>query len=174
MFVCLSVQAHEAPVDHLERELSMWIKDGKLWLSYRVQLPERAVMMQLHAMDKNRDGAVNDSERENYFERRASSIGSLLRISFGEAQYEMKPFGKVKLDPTFGQTYTFAIDVSQLDGREHSGVFVDLYSVKSPGAYRYFPLPGATRLKVGNTEDKGGFQNHPDRIVLNLKLDLRK
>ena len=165
--------AHEAPVDHLERELTISVEGNELRLSYRVQLPERAVMMQLKTMDTDNNGLVSSTERQTFFNHQITRIAGLLRISIGDKDYTFEPAGQVQLDAAFGQTFTFAMPIQTLKGNEYSATFSDDYSAHSPGGYRYVHHPGARQVKLIKAVQAQQYRQHPDRIAIRFNLDLK-
>jgi len=151
----------------------MWVEGDELRLSYRVQLPERAVMMQLKTMDADNNGLVSDKERQAFFDAQLRRIARLLKISVGEKDYTFQPAGPVQLDAAFGQTFTFAIPIQALRGNEYSATLTDDYSVRSPGGYRYIPHPKAYQVELMKAVQAQRYRNHPDRIAIRFKLNLK-
>ncbi|MDP6114271.1 MAG: hypothetical protein QGG53_20605 [Planctomycetota bacterium] len=131
--------AHESPVDHVERTLRMWVKDGRLHLSYRIELTERSVLIQLHRMDRDGNGRISQSEKAEYFTPFREALAGQLEITIGERRLPMRPDGDVKLSPGLRQTYTFSSPLPAAQDGKVSGRLRDLYSARHPGTYRYVP-----------------------------------
>jgi hypothetical protein len=129
--------AHESPVDHVDRGIRIWIKDETLFVRYQLQLSERAAMMQLTQMDRNSDGMISDSERDEYFSSFADKLAKQLHVKIGGPELDLKREGKVELLPDFRQVFSFAARCGALATGKHSGVFSDEYSRSYPGAYRW-------------------------------------
>src|SRR5690606_36636478 len=51
--------AHESPVDHVTRVIDLRIADGRLYLIYRIELGERASLLEMHKIDANGDGSIS-------------------------------------------------------------------------------------------------------------------
>jgi hypothetical protein len=96
--------AHESPVDHVERALRLSIADGKLIVSYRLQVTERAALLQLHRMDTDHDGRISEQERDAFFTPFSAHLAAQLKLGIDGRTFEMKPAAPVKLDAEFGQT----------------------------------------------------------------------
>jgi hypothetical protein len=131
--------AHESPVDHVERTLRMWVKDGRLHFSYRIELTERSVLIQLHRMDKDGNGRISQSEKAEYFTTFRKAIAGQLEVTIGERRLPLRPDGDVKLSPGLRQTYTFSSPLPEALNGKMSGKLRDFYSARHPGTYRYVP-----------------------------------
>ena len=163
--------AHDSPMDHLRRELRMWVEDGNLQLQYRLQLSERSAMLQLHAMDRNGDGNITLPERQRFFTAFSRRLASLLRLTVAGRPLALAPVGEVRSDPRFGQTYEFAASLADVKAGRHAGRLADLYSRRYPGAFYYYPR---LRGGVGVVEKPKatGFGQHPGMIVLKFTVDV--
>lgn len=166
--------AHESPVDHVDRDLSMWIQDGKLVLSYRIQVSERMAMMQLNEADANGDGRISDEERRVYFAARQKALGALLRLEFAGKPAAWSAEGDVLLDARLGQTYRFSAPLPEhatgVDGRLN-----DLFSREYPGGFRYRQSPSLPEDAAAVTcelesASQNESQEHPSTVVLRFKL----
>ena len=137
IFVPTIALAHESPVDHVSRTMSMWIADGRLTLSYRLQITERSALLELQAMDTDHDGKISDAERDAYFADRTKWVARQITITMDGTTVTLSPVGKVTLDPQFGQSYLFEARGDQLQPGRHTGQLIDDYARKFPGYYRY-------------------------------------
>src|SRR4051812_7055021 len=93
--------AHESPVDHVDRSIRIWIDGETIFLCYKLQLSERAAMMQLKDMDTDADGVVSNRERDAYFAAFSANLAKQLRVQIDERALELKPSGKAELLPQF-------------------------------------------------------------------------
>ena len=133
----LTASAHESPVDHVERELRLWVEAGRLHLSYRIQQSERAVLLQLHRMDTSGDGVVAEAEREAFFAAQARRIAGLFVLEVDGQPLQLIPAGGAKLDARLGQTFTFTAPLAGLRPGRHAGRLEDGYSRLYPGPFRW-------------------------------------
>ncbi len=129
--------AHESPVDHVDREFRLSVKDGMFNVSYRLGLTERAVLMQFHAMDTNGDGHIDDAEADAFFTAQAKLLAGLLRLQVDGQPLALTPTGTVKRDLRLGQTYTFTALLGKITSGSHLGSLVDGYSRMYPGAFHW-------------------------------------
>lgn len=135
--LALAAVAHESPVDHVERELRLWVEDGRLHLSYRIQQSERAVLLQLHRIDTSGDGVVSEAEREAFFTAQARRIAGLFALEVDGQALKLAPAGGVQLDARLGQTFTFSAPLASLRPGRHAGRLADGYSRMYPGPFRW-------------------------------------
>lgn len=163
-------RAHDSPMDHLRRELRLWVENGNLRLRYRLQLSERSALLQLHAMDRNRDGKITLPERQRFFAAFSRELASLLKITVAGKPLPLQPVGAVKFDPRFGQTYEFKAPLAGAGPGRHAGRLGDLYSRRYPGAFHYYPTLGS-RVEVAEKPEATGFGRHPGMIVLKFRVD---
>jgi len=134
-------------VDHVERELRLWVEDGRLHLNYRVQHSERSVLMQLHQMDANADGVISDAECESFFAKQAEKIAALLTLELDSQPLKFSPAGIVQRDARLGQTFAFTTPLANLRPGRHPGSLVDNFSRAYPGPFRW--------LRAGEGSAKG-------------------
>ena len=172
LFSTTPALAHESPVDHVERTMSMWIADGRFMLSYRLAISERSALLELHAMDTDRDGKISDAERDAYFLARARWLASQVKIEMDGVAVPLSPVGRVTLDPQFGQSYLFEGPADQFKPGKHTGRLVDDYARKYPGYYRYHEVD-AKRGAAVHAEPPPVDPDSPDHpTIMNLKLSV--
>lgn len=148
MLALCAAQAHESPVDHVERELELTVKDGQLCLGYRLHFTDRALIMQLLAMDTNNDGHLTDAERTAYFTDFAGKLADLFSVQVDGKPLKFKPIGAMRPDGRLGQTYDFCAPLGTLPPGRHLGVLLDGYSRQYPGPFRWHPEEAAPGIHV--------------------------
>ncbi len=174
-FACALVgSAHESPVDHVDRTIQMWVEDGELHVSYRILLPERAVLVQLNRMDTDGDGVISPREREVYFQAFADRIAPLLRVELDGRPLALQPDGPVALDPQLGETFVFSTPLGHLAVGTHRGRLRDLYSQAYPGPYRLKASPQVApqvlAVTVTEAPETQHLAEHAGMIVLDFEL----
>ena len=139
LLLCLAVKSsgHESPVDHVERELRLWVDGGRLHLSYRVQQSERAVLLQLQRMDTNGDGVISDVERDAFFTAQAARLTGLFTLEVDGQVLRFAPASGGQRDARLGQTFIFTAPLAALRPGRHTGRLVDGYSRLYPGPFRW-------------------------------------
>ena len=169
-------QAHESPVDHVERQFRIIVKDGALQVTYRIGLTERAALLQLQAMDTNADGHIDDAEVDVFFTAQAKYLAGLFKLDLDGQPLALQPAGEVQRDLKFGQTYTFTAPLGKLTPGRHPGMLADGFSRMYPGSFRWI-RPGEGGPKdirveaVVIPQDAGANQReHPSRIELKFNL----
>ena len=169
-------RAHESPVDHVERQFRIVVKDGALQVTYRIGLTERAALLQLQAMDTNADGHVDDAEADAFFAAQARYLASLFKLNLDGQPLTLQPAGAARRDLKFGQTYTFTAPLGKLAPGIHPGMLADGFSRMYPGAFRWI-RPGEGGPKdirveaVVIPQDSGASQReHPPWIELKFNL----
>jgi hypothetical protein len=168
-------QAHEPPVDHIDREAEMWVEDGRLWLRYQISLPLRAAMMQIYEMDKNSDGKFEEQERERFFKEFGQKLASLLQIKLNGARQTLEPASPVKLSPPQIQTWLFATRAGALKPGKYSGQLFDRFSLNYAGFYRYVrsaEKAEVPRVVVSATQKIENRFRHPNMVVLRFTMDV--
>ena len=164
--------AHESPVDHVGRTLRMWVEGDRLHLEYRLQLTERAALLQLARIDTDRDGKISDAEREAFFAGFASQLAGRFHVQIDGRPLELQPDASVQLDPGLGQTYRFTAPIASLATGKHAGQFIDDYSRAYPGPYRWRQVPATNRVTILLPDPAATqpTQSHPDILVLDFEL----
>lgn len=149
--------AHESPVDHVNRQMQLWVAGGRLFVRYRIELTDRMAMMQLMAADLDGDGTVNDAEREALLRRLRERMRAGLRLEIAGQAVAWDHAEPVRLDARFGQTCVFATPVPANVAEGVSGQLSDESSREYPGAFRYLrraEVPaGATPVHVEDNDD---------------------
>jgi hypothetical protein len=135
--------AHESPIDHVERELELSVKDGQLLLNYRLRFSDRALLMQVGEMDKDGDGRISDREAEEYFTAQAARLADLLTLQIDGQPLKLKPTGAARPEIKLTQAYQFSASLPRLRAGRHAGLFVDGHSRMYPGGYRWRQNPEA-------------------------------
>jgi hypothetical protein len=168
LFVVASANAHESPVDHVGREMRLSWSGGRLHVTYRLILTERAVLLELHAMDKDGDGKISDDERRLFFTARADEIAGKIEINVAGQKLRLHPDGDVALDPALGQTFNFvSSDLTLPDGKS-VGELRDFYSRLYPGPYRLIPSDtvAAEAVDVGAAASLDEKDHHAGMVVV--------
>lgn len=137
--------AHESPVDHVDREFRLWVAEGRLHLSYRLQLTERAALLQLHQMDTDTDGQISQAEREVFFTTQAERLGHGFTLELAGRTLALIPSAPVQCDARLGQTFTFQTTLPALAPGRHAGRLADAHARAYPGPFRWLDAgPAAT------------------------------
>jgi hypothetical protein len=131
----LAGHGHESPIDHVERELRLFAKDGKAWLVYRLLQTERATLMELTSMDADGDGTISDAERDAFFAAKATAIAKRIDLKIDASSLPLEPVGGPRLDPQLGQTFFFAAPLPVLASGRHPGTLIDGHSRDYPGGF---------------------------------------
>ena len=134
--VCLAT-AHESPVDHVEREFRLWVAEGRLHLSYRLQLAERAALLQLHRMDTDADGRISAAERDAFFTAQAERLARGFTVELAGRSLAFTPSAAVRCDARLGQTFTFQAPLPTLAPGRHPGRLADAHARAYPGPFRW-------------------------------------
>ena len=170
----IAARAHESPIDHVERELDLSVKDGQLCLGYRLHYTDRALVMQLLAMDANGDGKLNDEERAAYFTDFAQKLADSFSVQVDGKSVKFKPVGSMHPDGRLGQTYDFAAPLGALTPGRHPGSLLDGYSREYPGPYRlHQPDPGAaahTHIEPLDQAPSADPNQHPAWLELKFAI----
>lgn len=121
MFVLLSaaLQAHESPVERIDRMLRVWAWDGRLHLRYEVSYNERSALLELHAMDTNADGTIQEQERHTYFAAKAERMAEHFEIHVGDATRKPISTGEVMLRRNWRQVYDLSVPLTTLASGEN-------------------------------------------------------
>ncbi|MBI2193944.1 MAG: hypothetical protein HYU36_18360 [Planctomycetes bacterium] len=167
-------RGHESPVDHVGRTVRLWYEGGKLHLAYRIEVTERAAMMQLHRMDRDGDAVIEEGERADYFRAVGQELAERFVLELDGKPLGIRPAGEVKLDAALGQTYIFEADMDDLATGRHAGVLTDGFSRSYPGPYRVESSagPGGRDARLQITQGPGvmGLQRHPGEVQLRFEL----
>lgn len=165
--------AHESPIDHVERELELSVKDGQLLLNYRLRFSDRALLMQLGEMDTNGDGRLSEQETAAYFTAQAARLAELLKLQIDGQPLKFTPTGAARPDLKLTQAYQFSAPLAGLRAGRHAGLFVDGHSRMYPGGFRWRqnadPDPKQTRV-VPLTEPEARAAQHPEWLELKFEI----
>jgi len=175
-FVCVTAHAHESPIDHVERELDLSVKDDQLLLRYRLRYSERALLLQIHQMDGNADGELSASETAAFFTAHAAMLAALFTVQVEGRAVKFQPVGAMRPDARLGQTYEFSAPLGNLAAGRHPGSFLDGYSRIYPGAFRWRRpgegSPRATRVEplIPPEAARSSPQQHPAWLELKFEI----
>ena len=166
--------AHESPIDHVDRTLQLYVKDSRLYVSYRLRQTDRAAFLQLRAMDRDRDGRVSRTERERFLNDFAKRLSKQLAGRFNNAMLRFRPVGAVKLHPDFSQSFLFAAKIGNLPPGEYHGRLTDYHSRSYPGSFMIYQGHSSARsaLKISRNESKAT-QGHSRMLVVNFVVRIR-
>ena len=175
LFVWLAVlsaaHAHESPVDHVDRTLTLWARDGRLFVACRLQLTLRMALLQFHEADADRDGAVSAPELAKFLEASAVRLRGLLRAEIGGRPLAWDAAVRTSLEPGLAQRFIFSAPLGDVGKERWEGRLSDGFSVHYPGHYRFLntgEIPAdAQRLLAEfapETERLPG--GHPARVVV--------
>jgi hypothetical protein len=176
---CGRVQAHESPVDPVSRTLTFWVDGIRLHIRYEEQISERSALLELHAMDRNRDGIVQDRERDSFLADKASRLAEGLKIQGGSVSLKVTSDGPVALRRGWRQVYSFAADLSAIPTSLLRIRLSDLNSHLRPGPFRWTigrpsdlpategaPAARITALRAGSSGATLSMQGGEDRVDL--------
>jgi hypothetical protein len=174
--LAMFASAHESPVDHVTRVIGLRIADGRLYLIYRIELGERASLLEMHKIDANGDGSISDEERDAYFKERAQRLGGEFELKLGEHAATLEAHDEVRLDAQFGQTYVFSTPLPALSPGRHGARLIDHFSWRYPGPYTWMaPQPSGERVQIEPTEaPRQDPHDHPDALILSFDLVVRE
>jgi hypothetical protein len=167
-----NTDAHESPVDHVGRELRLWWADGRLHLTYRLLLTERAALLQLRAIDTDHNGAISDDERRQFFAAVATNLATQFQLTLDAKKFPLQPQGDVALDPTFGQTYEFVSEPISLPAGKHAAELRDYYSRAYPGPYRMLSTPSASAEAIEFAAPVADAESHPGMVIVKFSLNV--
>ena len=136
-FLASLATAHESPVDHVEREFRLWVAEGRLHLSCRLQLAERAALLQLHRMDTDGDGHISGAERDGFFTAQAGRLARGFTLELAGQPLSFTPNAAVRRDARLGQTFHFETPLPKLAAGRHAGRLADAHARAYPGPFRW-------------------------------------
>ena len=154
---CTHLLAHESPVDQIPRSLSLWVEGDRLQVRYEEQLSERSALLELYAMDRNRDGVVQDSERDAFLDEKVRQLIERLRLSGTTTPRDakLKPVGSVVLRRGYRQVYEFEIDTSAFERGPHNFTLTVLDSRHRPGPFQ---------ATIGRPSDLPPSEGRPEKV----------
>ena len=169
------VPAHEAPIDHVDRTLRVEAKGETLHLHYRLHHTPRSVIMQMRAMDTDRNGSISEDERTRYFTGFAAELArSLVLRPAGKETVSFHPTGDVTLRPDLSSEFGFAATLGGLATGTHHFVLTDKSSRKYPGRLKIKTAPLDRKkpvlVEVKESKQTEQAQGHPSGIVLDVEI----
>ena len=174
-FSCVAVRAHESPVDHVDRTLTLWVQDGRLFVACRLQLSLRMALLQFHEADGDRDGVVSEREMAKAMEASAERLRGLLRAEVGGRALGWDGAIRVTLEPGLAQRFVLSAPLGEAAKGAWEGRLSDGFSGQYPGHYRFLntgEIPAGAQRVVAEfapeTERIAG--GHPARVVVRFKL----
>ena len=178
-FLCAPVRAHESPVDHVDRTLTLWVQDGRVFVACRLQLILRMALLQFHEADADRDGVVSERERARVFEATAERLRGLLRAEVGGRALVWDGAVRVTLEPGLAQRFVLSAPLGDAAKGAWAGRLSDGFSGQYPGHYRFLntgEIPAGAQRVVADfapeTERVAG--GHPARVVVKFTLAVTK
>lgn len=173
LFFAFPVNAHESPIDHVDRTLRLYVEAGQLYVRYNLRQTDRAAFLQLRSMDGDGDGRVNTAERERYLTDFAEHLARQLNAQFNDVPVDLRPVGQLKLNPDFSQTFLFVAKIGVLEPGIYRGQVEDHHSRSYPGSFTI--LGGnlaADRTTVRVTPEKNEKQHkgHPGMLVVRFEV----
>ena len=164
-------RAHESVLDHAERELTLWVAGGALHLRYRLQPSERAAVMDLVAMDRDRDGRIAPAEHAAFAAARHQELAALLALTFDGVAVPLAPAGAVTRDAALGQTYEFTAALPP------TAATVKVAAVLRDGYSRRYPGPGVVRaggpgerVELAPAVPPAAGRDHPELLVVSFAV----
>jgi hypothetical protein len=131
-------------------------------------------MLQLKAMDIDRDGRVSEMERDTYFQRQAAELAGKLKLEIGSKSIELVADAPVELDPRLGQTYHFTAPLDLPAGGHLGCRLSDEHARYLPGPYRLVQ-PSRVPADQPHVELKDRPQlvdldRHPGQVVVDFEI----
>ena len=173
--VLSDAHAHESPVDHVDRTLTLWVQDGRLFVACRLQLTLRMALLQFHEADADRDGTVSALELAKLLEASAVRLRGLLRAEVGGRPLTWDATVRTTLEPGLAQRFVFSAPLGDIGPGRWEGRLSDGFSAHYPGHYRFLntgEIPAdAQRLLAEfapETERLPG--GHPARVVVKFTV----
>lgn len=153
---CLRLQAHESPVDPVSRTLTFWAEGDRLRVRYEEQVSERSALLELYAMDRNRDGVIQDGERDAFMGDKAKKLAGLLTVRIAGAPLDLAPVGPVVLRRGWRRIFEFEASLAAIAAGTHRIELSDMNSRFRPGPFQW---------TVGRPADLGAKGASPGRAV---------
>jgi len=132
---CGRLPAHESPVDPVSRTLTFWTEGMILRIRYEQRISERTALLELHAMDRNRDGIIQESEKEAFMADKARRLAEGLKLQADTVSLTLTPVGSVVLRRGWRQVYEYKTDLSMVSS--HRVTLHDTDSRLRPGPFRW-------------------------------------
>lgn len=180
-WLCTLLPAHESPLDVLTRTLRFWVQGDQLFLRYEEKVSERSALLELHAMDRNRDGIVQDEERDMYLGEKARKLVTRLHLRVAETPLTLTARGPVALRRGWRQIHDFQVSLAALPRGVHTLQMSDDNARMRPGQVSWTigspEAPGketASRpmAKLSSKPRSGGKADLGDSNVLEFILEI--
>ena len=165
----VAADAHESPIDHVDRRLHFSVKGNDLVLQYSLRKTPRAALLEMRAMDENRDGRISPMERKQYFEARSRRLAGLLRLVERNKTMPFEVAGKVVLRPDFSQEFLFSAHLNGAETLE----FTDGFSRRYPGVLvleKSNSAPKSPLLTIRESPKMLNKRGHVDLTVLEINI----
>jgi hypothetical protein len=180
--LCPRLQAHESPVDQVSRTLRLWVEGDRLRLRYEERVSERCALLELLAMDRNRNGIVQDGEQRTFFAAKARQVASRLQARMDGAPLELEVREPVTLRRGWRQVYEFQIPLAAVPGGAHVLRIADRNNQMRPGPFQWMigrpvdlgersAAPGRAQLRAQSSAVAAPELAQPDLPELELVLD---
>ncbi|MCJ8328679.1 MAG: hypothetical protein HRT89_00240 [Lentisphaeria bacterium] len=171
IFVSLSSQAHESPIDHIDRLIKVWIEKDGLHISYQMHLSERQALLQLRAVDTDKNGQINGTEKATYFKSHGEKVASYLVLTLGKKRLPITLAEPVLLRANFSQRYHFVAPMDFKAGQTDL-LLTDNYSHLYPGSCRIKAdsLVSNSFLKASFAKETEKMRGHGGIIMIKLQV----
>ena len=184
MATCAALRAHESPVERVERMLRVWTEGDQLRLRYEERYSERSALLELHAMDANGDGTIQDTERSDFLADKALQMAAHFRVQVANTSIQCVPVGRVALHRGWRHVYDFSSPLTATPtGTSALRIAIRGLHVQ-PGEFQWtigrgkegdaLPRPeGEAKLRVAPTAMRARDANRqPELIELDFVLDI--
>lgn len=181
--ICLTARAHESPIERVDRMLRLWTGNERLHLRYEEAYSERSALLELHAMDTNADGIIQDKERRTYFAAKANGMAAHFDVRVGNAIRKPVPAGNVVLRRGWRQVYNFSVPLKAAPaGTTTLRVAIRGMHVQ-PGEFQWTIGAGSKEATPPRSGQRSGLSikpvkpadrganRKPDKIVLDFLLE---
>lgn len=184
MATCAALRAHESPVERVARMLRLWTEGDQLRLRYEETYSERSALLELHAMDANGDGTIQDAERFDFLTHKALELAAHFRVHVANTSLQCVPVGRVGLRRGWRQVYDFSSALTAIPAGTNKLQLVIRGIPVQPGEFQWTigrgregdGLPrskGKAKLRVAPALMRARDTNmQPDRIELDFVLEI--
>ena len=159
LLACLAVvpvRAHDTGLSHSSRTLGITATERGYHLEYRVRVTPDVALLEMAAMDADRDGAISDGERDSWFTARGAALLAGLNLTWDSEETIPARLAGWSLGSALTQTYRFDVDCGPVALRVEDRNFQS-----QPGHMRIRKGPG---IQVDAPEHDD--LNHIDHIHL--------
>lgn len=170
--------AHESPVDHVDRTLTLWVHEDRIFLLVRLQLTLRMALLQFHEADTNRDGRVDAAELAGTLETGGERLRRLVRVEVAGRSVAWDRSVRAALEPGLAQRFLLSAPLGQATKEKWEARLYDEFAGQYPGHYR-FPnsgdLPEGARRVVAEFAPEAEREAGAGRrgVVVKLTLEPR-